>query len=71
MNKNASLNRSEDQVQPILARLTPATANSEYAELKQLIKKRGLLDKQPVYYTFRIALLLGMFLLERLLSNCT
>jgi fatty acid desaturase len=63
MNKNASLDRSEGQVQPILARLTPATANSEYAELKQLIKKRGLLDKQPVYYTFRIALLLGMFLL--------
>ena len=63
MNKNASLNRSEDQVQPILARLTPATANNEYAELKQLIKKRGLLDKQPVYYTFRIALLLGLFLL--------
>jgi fatty acid desaturase len=63
MNKNASLDRGEEQVQPILARLTPGTSNSEYAELKQLIKKRGLLNKQPVYYTFRIALLLGLFLL--------
>jgi len=63
MNKNASLDRGEEQIQPIFARLTPDTSNSEYAELKQLIKKRGLLNKQPVYYTFRIALLLGLFLL--------
>jgi fatty acid desaturase len=63
MNTNASLNANEAQAQPVLARLTPDTSNNEYAELKQLIKKRGLLDKQPIYYTFRIALLLGLFLL--------
>jgi fatty acid desaturase len=62
MNNNASLSASEGQA-ITLARLTPDTPNSEYAALKQLIKKRGLLEKQPVYYTFRIALLLALFLI--------
>jgi fatty acid desaturase len=35
----------------------------DYAELKRLIKNRGLLDKQPIYYTFRIALLFGLLVL--------
>src|SRR5438552_1933856 len=61
MNTNASLNASDNQAQITLARLTPDTPNSEYVALKQLIKKRGLLDKQPTYYTIRIALLLGLF----------
>lgn len=34
----------------------------EYAELKHLLKSRGLLDKQPAYYTRRIALLFGLLL---------
>ncbi|MBV9258366.1 MAG: acyl-CoA desaturase [Ktedonobacteraceae bacterium] len=63
MNKNASLSLSEDQAQLDLTRLKPDTSNNEYVALKQLIKKRGLLDKQPAYYTFRIALLLGLFTL--------
>jgi fatty acid desaturase len=62
MNNNASLSASEGQA-ITLARLTPDTPNSEYVALKQLIKKHGLLEKQPTYYTFRIALLLGLFLL--------
>src|SRR5947209_8521002 len=33
---------------------------TEYVELKQLIKERGLLDKQPVYYTYKILLTLSM-----------
>jgi len=31
---------------------------NEYAELKQLVKQEGLLDKQPVYYTYKILLTL-------------
>src|SRR5260370_33414750 len=38
---------------------TSQTAN-EYAELKQLIKKNGLLDKQPRYYTVKITLLVAL-----------
>jgi len=54
---------------PPLTRSDRKVSNSEYAELKQLIKERGLLDRQPVYYTFRIGLLFcllalgGIFLL--------
>jgi fatty acid desaturase len=39
------------------------TSKGEYAELKQLMKKKGLLDKQPAYYTRRIALLSGLLVL--------
>jgi fatty acid desaturase len=37
-------------------------SNSEFAELKQLLKQRGLLDKQPVYYTYRITLLSALLI---------
>src|SRR5579859_224527 len=37
----------------------PKASGSAYVELKQCVKSRGLLDKQPVYYTYRIALLCG------------
>ena len=33
---------------------------NEYAELKRLIKAKGLLEKQPVYYAANILLLLGL-----------
>ena len=33
---------------------------NEYAELKQLVKQAGLLDKQPVYYTYKILLTLAL-----------
>jgi len=62
MNTNASLSTGEDQVQLNLTRLPRDTSNNEYAALKQIVKKQGLLDKQPVYYTFRIALLAALFL---------
>lgn len=40
----------------------PHSSSSAYAELKQIVKSRRLLDKQPVYYTYRIALLCGSLL---------
>src|SRR6266571_9099572 len=43
-----------------MASLRPA---NEYVELKQLIKQKGLLDKQPVYYTYKILLTLGLLVL--------
>lgn len=66
--KNAPDEEISDQASLALPRFTPATSNNEYAALKQLVKKRGLLEKQPVYYTFRIALLVillavGLFFL--------
>lgn len=39
-------------------------ADADYAELKRIIKERGLLDKQPVYYTFRFILTLSLFALS-------
>lgn len=37
-------------------------AGSDFAELKQLLKQKGLLNRQPVYSTYRIALLTGLLL---------
>jgi fatty acid desaturase len=46
--------------------LAPGTpheaAGADYAELKRLLSARGLLDKQPVYYLWRIALLSCMLI---------
>ncbi len=39
-------------------------AAREYAELKNLMKQNGLLGKQPVYYTLKMILLLGLFALS-------
>jgi fatty acid desaturase len=37
--------------------------NSEYAELKQLVKQQGLLEKQPLYYTCKTLLTLSLLAL--------
>jgi fatty acid desaturase len=42
---------------------TRSTAPNEYAALKNIIKKRGLLEKQPKYYTYKILLIVGMLVL--------
>lgn len=42
---------------PPLARSSQHVLNSDYVELKQLLKQKGMLDKQPVYFSYRIALL--------------
>jgi len=43
---------------------TAPQGTREYAELKNLIKQNGLLEKQPVYYTCKMVLLLGLFALS-------
>ena len=35
-------------------------SHNDYAELKRIIKKNGLLEKQPLYYTYKITLTLSM-----------
>jgi fatty acid desaturase len=44
---------------PIM-RSTQKKTNSDYAVLKQRLKQRGLLNKQPMYYTCRITLLFSL-----------
>ena len=36
---------------------------NQYAELKHLVKQQGLLEKQPVYYTFKVVLTLCLLVL--------
>ena len=51
----------------------PRAFANEYAELKQLIKRRGLLDLQPVYYTYKIlftvSLLVGSVIFLLVVNN--
>jgi len=42
--------------------VAPKTPGRDYAELKQQLKSKGLLDRQPAYATRRIALLFGLLL---------
>lgn len=37
--------------------------SSDYAELKYLVKQAGLLEKQPIYYALKIALVVAMLML--------
>ena len=43
-----------------LAKPSQAEALGQYAELKRLLKQKGMLEKQPAYYTRRIILLCSM-----------
>jgi fatty acid desaturase len=45
---------------PPVSSPTQKEASSDYAVLKQQLKQRGFLKKQPVYYSCRIALLFGL-----------
>ena len=36
----------------------------EYAELRQLVRQRGLLDKQPAYYTYKLLSTIGLLALS-------
>ncbi len=38
--------------------------DNDYAELKRLVREKGLLDKQPRYYTLKIILTLALFALS-------
>ena len=37
---------------------------NEYAELRQVVRQRGLLDKQPAYYTYKLLSTLGLLALS-------
>ena len=53
-----------EPAQPYQARSTLALRENEYAELKQLIKKQGLLNKQPASYAGLILLTLSLLALS-------
>lgn len=55
------------QVAPVGASASlpvPAKPVNDYAELKKLIKQQGLLNKQPLYYTYKLITILGMLALS-------
>ena len=54
---------TEDAVQPSSIRPLQTPSTNYYAELKQILKKQGLLERQPVYYTKRIALLFVLLMI--------
>ena len=54
---------TNDLASPPVIRPSDETSSGTFAELKQLMKKRGLLEKQPAYYTFRIVLLLSLLVI--------
>ena len=54
---------TNEALSPGEAGSVPHASGSAYAELKQLVKSRRLLDKQPVYYTYRIGLLCSSLLI--------
>jgi fatty acid desaturase len=67
MNKNALLDSPDGSMtHPSLALAAPDPSSREYIELKQLMKKRGLLEKQPAYYVYRIAILASLLLVSLL-----
>jgi fatty acid desaturase len=52
----------ESPTPPLLKGSAPHVRTNQYAQLKQLIKQNGLLDRQPAYYAGKIVLTLGMLL---------
>jgi fatty acid desaturase len=50
----------ENPARPLLKESAPRSLPNQYAELKRLIKQRGLLDQQPAYYTSKMAFTLGL-----------
>ena len=55
------LNDSLDGIE--LSKPDKSTSNNEYVALKQLIKRKGLLEKQPKYYTYKVLLTVGLLAL--------
>jgi fatty acid desaturase len=50
----------ENSAQPLLKESAPRSLPNQYAELKRLIKHRGLLDQQPAYYAVKTVFTLGL-----------
>src|SRR5215204_5777346 len=63
MNPN-SLSRAhalgENSAHPVLKQSAPRSLPNQYAELKRLIKPRGLLDQQPAYFAGKSLFTLGL-----------
>ena len=56
--------RGATAARPYSSRRATSLQGNAYAELKRLIKQKGLLDRQPAYYTFQILLALGLLALS-------
>ena len=50
----------ENPAHPLLKQSAPRSLPNQYAELKRLIKQRGLLDQQPAYFAGKSLLTLGL-----------
>lgn len=50
----------ESPTPPLLKGSAPHVRTNQYAQLKQLIKQNGLLDRQPAYFAGKISLTLGL-----------
>src|ERR671921_549533 len=50
----------ENPARPLLKESAPRSLPNQYAELKRLIKQRGLLDQQPAYYAVKTVFTLGL-----------
>src|ERR671916_1146631 len=50
----------ENSAHPLLKQSAPRSLPNQYAELKRLIKQRGLLDQQPAYFAGKSLLTLGL-----------
>jgi hypothetical protein len=50
----------ENSAHPLLKQSAARSLPNQYAELKRLIKQRGLLDQQPAYFAGKSLLTLGL-----------
>jgi fatty acid desaturase len=54
----------ENPARPLLKESAPRSLPNQYAELKRLIKQRGLLDQQPAYYAVKTVFTLGLLVVS-------
>src|SRR5919206_2241764 len=54
----------ENPARPLLKEPAPRSLPNQYAELKRLIKQRGLLDQQPAYYAVKTVFTLGLLVVS-------
>src|ERR671917_882130 len=54
----------ENPARPLLKESAPRSLPNQYAVLKRLIKQRGLLDQQPVYYAVKTVFTLGLLVVS-------
>src|SRR5215208_4469176 len=55
---------SENPARPLLKESAPRSLPNQYAELRRLIKQRGLLDRQPAYYAVKTVFTLGLLVVS-------